>query len=506
MRNRIRPGRLGNWAFILFLTIVLTGCGDDESSGPGTGDVTDIQGDLPERDLERDQQGGDVQEDPTADQPAEVEEVEEEEELPSHETDCGNGIDDDHDGLTDCYDLEDCDCEVCNDLIDNDDNDLIDCADPFCADSPLCPEWCANGLDDDGDGDIDCADSECAPTSRCSEDPTTPDNHPFSDLMGYFYHLQYPPSQVSCCFDYTGDGVADNELMRILTSIPAYDPQLNMSASVNYGDLVLLAEWRDLPEDLGTGGEAAFNIFLGVAIDPPPPTSLTQPIGPETNLWADGDGLFRVTRDSFDDRGPRVRFDASQVGTGVLTGSTPFMTMVVPIPDLGLDLRLNLRDVKVEIQLQRITGEGDSVEIRTVPQQVMVDDVPVQVGGGKLGGYIRADDIFEFFNAGAHRCSCARPATATGPMISYGEQPAPNLSYTASCNWTPLSPGQSGFSCTAYDSVFCSYLYEICALAPIIPYILDVDANKNSIQESVSAGLFFDLSGAHLADPPVTSE
>jgi Cys-rich repeat protein len=60
---------------------------------------------------------------------------------------CGNGLDDDSDGDTDCADS--------------------DCAqDPSCAPPPP-PEDCANGLDDDGDGDIDCFDLECARQPGC---------------------------------------------------------------------------------------------------------------------------------------------------------------------------------------------------------------------------------------------------------------------------------------------------------------------------------------------------
>ena len=40
----------------------------------------------------------------------------------------------------------------------------------------------------------------------------------------------------------------------------------------------------------------------------------------------------------------------------------------------------------------------------------------------------------------------------------------------------------------------------------MIPYLLDVDANKNGIDEAISAGMFFDVAGAHLADPPVEAE
>jgi len=83
---------------------------------------------------------------------------------------CGNGIDDDFDGLTDAQDDEciDQDFELdCGNVIDDDADGLADCQDPDCNGTPGCLEICGNGQDDDADGLVDCADEAC---SAC---PTT---------------------------------------------------------------------------------------------------------------------------------------------------------------------------------------------------------------------------------------------------------------------------------------------------------------------------------------------
>jgi len=112
--------------------------------------------------------------------------------IPANEI-CGNGVDDDGDGLIDCddpncfgqdcpevcddgmdndgdgfVDCADTDCppcqEICDDGLDNDRDGLVDCDDPNCAGNPVCSgvaEICNNGLDDDGDGLIDCDDPDC---------------------------------------------------------------------------------------------------------------------------------------------------------------------------------------------------------------------------------------------------------------------------------------------------------------------------------------------------------
>lgn len=88
--------------------------------------------------------------------------------------DCGDGVDDDADQQVDCAD-PDCDAdprcaEDCGDGVDQDFDGLTDCADPGCDLDPGCAEDCENNVDDDGDGFIDCADGGCAETEVCGGD------------------------------------------------------------------------------------------------------------------------------------------------------------------------------------------------------------------------------------------------------------------------------------------------------------------------------------------------
>jgi hypothetical protein len=82
---------------------------------------------------------------------------------------CGDGLDNDGDGATDCRD-PDCDgapgCveTACGDGLDDDGDGATDCGDADCFGDP---RWCAredlcdDGADNDGDGDTDCDDSDC---------------------------------------------------------------------------------------------------------------------------------------------------------------------------------------------------------------------------------------------------------------------------------------------------------------------------------------------------------
>jgi hypothetical protein len=96
---------------------------------------------------------------------------------------CGNDVDDDCNGLADCFDKAcqaDPSCinrkkELCDNRIDDDDNGLVDCEDPACFGDKACAtpgaEVCNNNLDDDDDGLVDCKDSDCSKDPSCQSTP-----------------------------------------------------------------------------------------------------------------------------------------------------------------------------------------------------------------------------------------------------------------------------------------------------------------------------------------------
>ncbi len=86
---------------------------------------------------------------------------------------CNDGIDNDHDGNTDCFDD---DCKIfefcsenskkyCEDSLDNDNDGDTDCEDLECKFYSTCSETtyatCIDSIDNDLDGTVDCLDSDC---------------------------------------------------------------------------------------------------------------------------------------------------------------------------------------------------------------------------------------------------------------------------------------------------------------------------------------------------------
>ena len=91
---------------------------------------------------------------------------------------CDDGVDNDADGLIDCFDpdcsgVPPCGSEAgqCNDGVDNDADGTTDCCDADCIGDPGCIEndtaTCTDGVDNDCDGNADCADVDCVGVSLC---------------------------------------------------------------------------------------------------------------------------------------------------------------------------------------------------------------------------------------------------------------------------------------------------------------------------------------------------
>jgi hypothetical protein len=151
--------------------------------------------------------------------------------FPAHEETCGDGSDNDCDGVADCFDpacagLPNCGCvpnplgEDCHNGLDDDCDGKADCSDPKCMGTPACGctvsevGQCDDGFDDDCDGKIDCDDADCFGTStcQCKATPESCDNGKDDDCdllvdcadpecIGSFACKCQPPGAAEVCSD-----------------------------------------------------------------------------------------------------------------------------------------------------------------------------------------------------------------------------------------------------------------------------------------------------------------
>ena len=111
--------------------------------------------------------------------------------------------------------------EICGNGIDDDNNGLIDCDDPACADYDGCgpTEICDNGIDDDGDGLIDQADVEdCPCVASCGRDCKKERN----SLAGFKFAGSYIYNHICQQF-----GEAITHLQYTFLGVDVCDPENN---------------------------------------------------------------------------------------------------------------------------------------------------------------------------------------------------------------------------------------------------------------------------------------
>jgi len=286
-----------------------------------------------------------------------------------------------------------------------------------------------------------------------------------------------PPEK--CCFDLVGDSQLDDALGALLAILEplGFDFQAQITARVEAGEAVKIVDWLQLPAGLGDG-PVQFSVFDGFWTD-----------GLDYATMASGNGSAGLNPESFGDYGAHDQFNTGSLSSGVATALGNQIAIAVAPFSIGEQWRLlPLRDPVVELPLvDSPTGcLGICTQDLTVPGQD-----PVDVGGGRLGGYLTGQDSLTAIDEAYRGCACAG-IDPDLPVIEFGPV---GPAYEIQCTDNTGDPSQ----CTGQGEEFCAGLTDFCSFAGLLPQTMDADFEEvDGINDSWTAGLRLSFSGTQV--------
>lgn len=292
------------------------------------------------------------------------------------------------------------------------------------------------------------------PPARCAE---SPDGFAWG-TASIIDTFAVASEEEPCCFDYNGDGAPDNALGGILGLLG--DVNASIQEGIDSGSIVIALEHAGLTSF--DGGDFTVNFWLAswdgiTAIDP-----------------AGGNTI--VIDPAAIDAGTQPQAyvpGAVLAGTDVTAGPG---TIALSIDLLGAPISLTISGARISAQVNTAASSLEN---------------GVALTDGKIGGYVKLEDLFTAVNAYAGTCTCLGlpaqtdlitwdPATLTGSCATVS---AVNLE---ACE----TEGNSG--CATLGGTMCGTLLNLA------PGLADVDADKDGTEDSMSIGATFTAVGAKI--------
>ena len=342
------------------------------------------------------------------------------------------------------------------------------------------------------DGNEDCTSPDECIGGACV--PPVPDLDAYvTDAMtrwsSYVWAVQFPqffePDPERCCFDYTGDGVADDAFGVFLASLApmlGIDPVTSVNSAIENGELVKVFDWRELAGDLAAG-DVQLSVFDGQWTD--------------STIHADrilGFGRMAFRRSSFGPFGALDQLNDGGVTSGLVEVTGNQFTLMLPGLFIGDELvTVHLLETRMEAPVSYGEPLRDAcLGLCTVDEDRGPSHTPQIVGGGKLGGVITADEMLTHMDNFYRQCACAG-INPNDPVLEW-EENSSAWTFDISCTSNTGDPSL----CDPDDP--CSDLDTICGLVAIFGGTLDVDLDVSGINESWSIGLRLGFAGTTL-DP-----
>lgn len=280
-----------------------------------------------------------------------------------------------------------------------------------------------------------CADDE--PPARCAADAATFTEWAPASVINTFVLDE------ACCFDFNGDGTPDNSLAGIISIASSVeDINATIKESIDAGSIAIVLEHDGV--QLDADGDFTVQFLLG------------EPVG-ETKPAAAGGNEYKINPASFEmgTYGQAVAL-GTKTGTAVAAGPG---SIVLNIELLGIELALKVSGVQITADIDAANSGADK---------------GIALNAGKLGGFVRAEDLAGAINTFAgQNCGCIQGLDGM-PLIQVEvEPPSASLSCT-NANMLDAS------TCDESDQTqgICKTLVDdACGLLSAVGIALDIDSN-----------------------------
>ncbi len=277
----------------------------------------------------------------------------------------------------------------------------------------------------------------------------------------YVYEMDYGDEQTPCCFDYTDDGIPDNalgDLFSTIGSLIGMDANQILEDKITSGVFCQLFDIQDL-DSVSDDDSLSLSIMSGSDSDD----------NYENNL--DGSEEYTVGDDSFVwidqvcTMEPLNVFDSASVEQGVITAQAEQLRKIF-IPSAVAPDELSsviLKDAKLTASLQ----SGANGVIMTE---------------GKMGGAVAVDEICEQFNDYVEtNCDCLN---LDGPFMTCAVD---GDTYGVQC-------ASSESQCEPDSS--CDTLAQFCPFVSTMLESADLDMDLDGVNDSFSLGIRFSATSA----------
>jgi len=381
---------------------------------------------------------------------------------------------------------------------------------------PTEPDADIPDIPDPEGGCEDCTDDQVCRGSVCVDEQPDYATEVAERDASYWWSIQLPrllEEPEDCCFDFDDDPEPDDGLGVVLGLLGSFledtDVQALLDEAIVDGSVVLLNDWTTWPEG---DGEAAFGINLGDLEEDD-----DGPVEDFETVRAVGDGTYTISGESFDEYGAQVQFNNGEVDDGTLTSGPSTFVLTIAIPGFfeePLALTLDLAQIQADVT-EETTGIFTEDEMRAG------EDGDFFVGGGQMGGVVRAEQILTLLDDTLADCECG-DIDPDEPIVEYVYNHNTGT-MDVSCNPENNGSGNGDDipACGDADGDICGNIGTVCPALAIIGRALDVDIlaceevggdtgecgpgadnpcecaiGRDGIRDSLSVGLRFAWTGA----------